>query len=231
MQEEFAIEAELSPDFIQQRIGATNYPVLTFRYRIVKRVADCFLVGISFIPCLLIGVLLALLIHVSSRGPVFYREHRIGRHGKEFQILKFRSMYTGKEQRRRLQQTEHTGLELRCTHKGLDDPRITPIGQFLRKWSLDELPQLLNVLRGDMSLIGPRPIVEAERKFYGKDFSFYCLVRPGISGLWQVSGRSNVGYKDRVALDFRYVSDWSLGLDMTILLKTFHVVITAHGAY
>jgi len=231
MLDEVAVGDESSLNLIERRRRRGENPVLTFRYRIVKRGMDCLLAGIGFIPVVLIGIPVALLIWFTSHGPILYREHRIGLHGEKFQILKFRSMYTGEEQQRRLEQTKHTGLQLRCTHKGLDDPRITPIGQVLRKWSLDELPQIFNVLRGDMSLVGPRPIVEAERKFYGEDFSFYCLVRPGISGLWQVSGRSNVGYEDRVSLDSRYVTGWSLKMDLAILVKTVSTVVTAHGAY
>jgi exopolysaccharide production protein ExoY len=225
------VKTSSSLDFVKQRTGATDSPVLTYRHRIVKRVVDCSLAGIALIPCTLIGVLVALLVRFSSRGPIFYREHRIGRHGKKFRIVKFRTMYAGEERRRRLQQTKYSGLELRCTRKGLDDPRITPIGQVLRRWSIDELPQIINVIRGEMSFIGPRPIVDAERKFYGSNFSLYCVVRPGISGLWQVSGRNNVGYEDRVSLDSRYVTEWSLKLDLAILVKTFSTVVTAHGAY
>jgi lipopolysaccharide/colanic/teichoic acid biosynthesis glycosyltransferase len=104
------------------------------------------------------------------------------------------------------------------------------VGRVLRRWSIDELPQILNVLKGEMSFIGPRPIVDAERQFYDQDFRYYCMVRPGLSGLWQVSGRSNVDYGKRVLLDCRYAQEWSLALDVAIFFRTIYVVATAHGA-
>jgi lipopolysaccharide/colanic/teichoic acid biosynthesis glycosyltransferase len=204
--------------------------VQSFRYRYIKRMADSLLALIGLVPCLLISVPVAVLILCTSRGPVFYREYRIGRYGNLFQIFKFRTMYTGEARARRLEASEHSALQLRCTHKGHRDPRVTPIGRILRRWSVDELPQILNVIRGEMSFIGPRPIVAAERKFYGEDFSTYCLVKPGLSGLWQVSGRSTTGYGKRVHLDCRYVRDWSPVLDLAIFFRTIYVVVTAHGA-
>jgi lipopolysaccharide/colanic/teichoic acid biosynthesis glycosyltransferase len=204
--------------------------VQTFCYQIVKRMTDSSLALIGLVPCALIGVPVAVLIRCTSHGPVFYREYRIGRYGKPFLIFKFRTMYTGVERGRRVLESEHTSLELRSTHKSPRDPRVTPVGRILRRWSIDELPQIINVVRGEMSFIGPRPIVDAERKFYGEDFSTYCLVQPGLSGLWQVSGRSTTGYEKRVHLDCRYVKEWSLALDLDIFFRTIYVVVTAHGA-
>jgi lipopolysaccharide/colanic/teichoic acid biosynthesis glycosyltransferase len=212
------------------RTEKEGYQVETFRYRIIKRAFDCLLAAVGLLPLVLIGAPAALLIFVSSSGPIFYRENRIGRHGKTFRIFKFRTMYVGVERGQRLLEAVHTSLELRSTHKSLYDPRVTPVGKILRRWSIDELPQILNVLKGEMSFIGPRPIVHAERKFYGNGFCLYCMVRPGLSGLWQVSGRNNLSYERRVLLDSRYVKNWSLNLDLAIFFRTFRAVVTARGA-
>jgi lipopolysaccharide/colanic/teichoic acid biosynthesis glycosyltransferase len=204
--------------------------VQTFRYRIIKRAFDCLLAAVGLIPLVLIGAPVALLIFMSTSGPIFYRETRIGRYGKLFRIFKFRTMYVGERRQQRLQQSQYTGLELRSTQKNSRDPRITPVGRILRRWSLDELPQIINVLNGEMSLIGPRPIVDAERKLYGSAFRLYCMALPGLTGLWQVSGRTTLSYEERVLLDCRYVKNWSMKLDLAILFKTFNAVMSAHGA-
>jgi lipopolysaccharide/colanic/teichoic acid biosynthesis glycosyltransferase len=204
--------------------------VHSFHYEVDKRLLDVLFVGFIFVPCLLAGTLLALVAWCSSRGPIFYREFRIGRNDKPFKIWKFRTMYVGEERLRRLEEALHVEKEMRI-RKQHGDPRVTPFGRIMRRWSLDELPQLINVLRGEMSLIGPRPIVNSERKLYGEDFPYYCAVRPGVSGLWQVSGRSNLTYQERVKLDRRYVDDWSLGMDLEILLKTIPAVVRTDGAY
>ena len=119
----------------------------------------------------------------------------------------------------------------RCQRKLKDDPRLSPIGDFLRRTSLDELPQLVNVVKGEMSLVGPRPIVRSELKRYGLDAGYYLMVRPGMTGLWQVSGRSDIEYDKRVYLDTWYVKNWSIGYDLTIIAKTFRVVLERAGAY
>jgi lipopolysaccharide/colanic/teichoic acid biosynthesis glycosyltransferase len=223
MSEEVSVEAKVSSFAV-----GSLFP--QFRYRVIKRGVDLLLVAISLPFCLPICGLLALLVRCSSSGPIFYREYRLGQFGKPFRIWKFRTMYTGEERGRRFLELQHTSLELRSTHKSPRDPRVTPVGRILRRWSLDEIPQLINVLRDEMALIGPRPIVEAERKLYNGYFSFYCAVQPGMSGLWQVSGRSKISYDGRVSLDCRYVQEWSLMLDAAILWKTFYVVATARGA-
>jgi lipopolysaccharide/colanic/teichoic acid biosynthesis glycosyltransferase len=168
---------------------------------------------------------------LTSPGPLFYHEQRIGRDGRLFRIWKFRSMYTNWSQRARAADREAATrvLEWRM-HKHLRDPRITPVGSLLRRWSLDELPQLFNVVRGEMSLIGPRPIVEAEAKLYGGLLSFYLAATPGLSGLWQVSGRSQIGYEQRAKLDALYVRSWSLGTDFSIFLRTIPAVLGRVGA-
>jgi lipopolysaccharide/colanic/teichoic acid biosynthesis glycosyltransferase len=203
----------------------------TFQYQVIKRAFDLLLAAVGLPFCVLIGAPAALVIRLSSPGPIFYREYRLGQYGKHFRIWKFRTMYTKDEQRRQLSTAIHTSFEFRSTHKHLRDPRITPVGRVLRRWSIDELPQILNVLKGEMSFIGPRPIVDAERQFYDQDFHYYCMVRPGLSGLWQVSGRNNVDYGKRVLLDRRYAQEWSLALDLVILSKTFRAVMSSRGAY
>jgi exopolysaccharide production protein ExoY len=200
-------------------------------YDVDKRLTDILLAGLFLFPSLLVGTLLAVLVRCSSRGPVFYREFRIGRNAERFRIWKFRTMYIGEARQQAVDEARYVEMDLRCFHKHEGDPRVTPIGRILRRWSLDELPQLINVFKGDMSLIGPRPIVESERELYGKDFSFYCAVRPGLSGLWQISGRSNLSYAERVKLDCSYVHNWSLAKDLWILLKTIPTVLKTDGAY
>jgi undecaprenyl-phosphate galactose phosphotransferase len=205
--------------------------VHSIRYKLDKRLFDVLFAGLLLVPFLLVGAVLAVLVRCSSRGPVFYREFRIGRNGEPFRIWKFRTMYIGEVRQQALENAQHAEMDLRCFQKHEGDPRVTPMGRILRRWSLDELPQLINVLKGDMSLIGPRPIVAFERELYGKDFPYYCAVRPGLSGLWQVSGRSNLSYPERVKLDCNYVHNWSLAWDFTILLKTIPRVLKTDGAY
>lgn len=186
--------------------------------------------GIVILPFL---VLIALAIKVESRGPVFFRQSRIGRDGQTIHILKFRTMVRNAEEV--LQQYLETNPELReewkADQKLRNDPRITRVGAWLRRTSLDELPQLWNVLKGEMSLVGPRPIVENEIIRYGSAFASYKRVRPGMTGLWQVSGRNDLSYKQRVHLDRFYICNWSTWLDLLILAKTLPVVLGRKGAY
>lgn len=169
----------------------------------------------------------------SDGGPAFYAHMRIGRHKKPFPCLKFRSMVMNGDDilARYLAENPAAREEWESSRKLLDDPRITRIGKFLRSTSLDELPQLINVLRGDMSLVGPRPIVTAEMPKYSSDIAHYCRVRPGVTGLWQVSGRSDVSYPRRVHMDSWYVSNWSLWHDIAILFKTLPALLNRTGAY
>jgi len=206
-------------------------PAESWRYRVLKRAIDLSLatmmLALSFVPCTFI----ALAIVLSSRGPVFYRETRIGRSGRPFQIWKFRSMRSRNSRRAHLETMAHSHMHTRWrTHKDLEDPRVTAIGKFLRKWSLDELPQLLNVLSGDMSLVGPRPVVRDELPLYAHMLGSYLAVTPGLSGLWQVSGRSNVNFSARARLDATYVETWSLKQDMVILARTVPAVLRSVGA-
>jgi len=178
-------------------------------------------------------VVVAALVLLTSRGRVFFGQKRIGRDGRLFTCFKFRSMVVDAEQRLHdLLATDPAAREewLR-DHKLKKDPRVTPIGTFLRKSSLDELPQFLNVLRGDMSLVGPRPIVIGEIPRYGRYLRSYASVKPGLTGLWQISGRSNTSYRRRVALDVTYARSKSLRLDISILLATVPAVVGARGSY
>lgn len=203
----------------------------SWRYRYAKRMMDflgsAFLLAILAIP----GLAVAVIIAFTSSGPIFYREERIGRYGRPFRIWKFRSMYRDAAKHCYVDSPRRNGtvLEWRM-QKQIPDPRVTVIGRLLRSWSLDEIPQLLNVLRGEMSLVGPRPIVEAEAAFYKDSFSYYLSAVPGMSGLWQVSGRSGVDYDTRAELDVHYVKFWSIFLDLRILLRTLPAVLGRVGA-
>lgn len=166
-------------------------------------------------------------------GPVFYGHTRIGKNGKQFKCWKFRTMVMNSQEilKELLEKDPAAREEFERTFKLKNDPRITEVGHFLRKSSLDEIPQLFNVLRGEMSLVGPRPVVEAERSYYADKIHCYTSVKPGITGLWQVSGRSDTSYDERVHLDCAYVRDWSLLTDIIIIFKTIQVVLTRKGAY
>ena len=194
----------------------------------VKRAFD--LVGA--VACLILAaplmVAAAVAIKSTSRGPVFYRQTRAGRHGEPFRIWKFRSMFTDAEHlRRELDQANEAGGHL---FKIRNDPRVTPVGRLLRRWSVDELPQLINVIAGEMSLVGPRPLPLTESDYSGPSRRrLLCL--PGITGLWQVSGRSETTWEEAVQLDLHYVDNWSLSLDLAILARTAVTVLSRRGAY
>lgn len=205
----------------------------SFLNRFIKRSIDL-LLSLLMLPLLLVFVLIiSISIKLTSKGGIFYTQERVGRYGKIIKILKFRSMYIDADDRlKKILQDKDKLEEWQTTHKLKNDPRITFVGRFLRKTSLDELPQIFNVIIGDMSLIGPRPVVPYELERYYKDYSsYYLMVRPGITGLWQVSGRSNTSYEFRVSKDTWYVLNWSLWLDIVILLKTPIVVLKQDGAY
>jgi Undecaprenyl-phosphate galactose phosphotransferase WbaP len=199
----------------------------------IKRLIDILLVflgGSIILPFLLV---LSLLIKLNSPGPVFYTQTRIGRNGRHFKVYKFRSMYFDAEERLQALLASNPALhkEWALKHKLKEDPRITSVGKFIRRMSIDELPQLINVLKGEMSLVGPRPIVDEEIKKYSGNFRRVFSIRPGITGLWQVSGRSNTDYAERVSLDVYYLESWSLWLDIWVLYKTIGVVLIGKGAY
>lgn len=208
-------------------------PERLFRYRVVKRCADLTLV--VFLSVLLLPVLcvIAAAVWISSPGPILFSHRRIRRHGEFFTMWKFRTMCinSGEVLERYLMAHPEARAEWRATHKLKCDPRVTRVGRLLRRTSLDELPQLWNVLNGTMSLVGPRPIVAAEVEKYGEQFWDYCSVKPGITGLWQVSGRSELSYGQRVDLDRHYAQNWSLTADTKILMRTWSSVVNRDGAY
>jgi lipopolysaccharide/colanic/teichoic acid biosynthesis glycosyltransferase len=170
---------------------------------------------------------IAVLVHRDSPGGVFYRQERIGKNGEPFSILKFRSMSSDADARR----AELTAGMDKGLFKLVDDPRITRVGKVLRRYSLDELPQLVNVLRGEMSLVGPRPALPSEVSEYDRRELRRLAVTPGLSGLWQVSGRSNLDWADGIRLDLYYVENWSMTQDLVILWRTARAVLTSDGAY
>jgi Undecaprenyl-phosphate galactose phosphotransferase WbaP len=186
--------------------------------------------GLAVLPVI---VAIALAIRLTSRGPAFYCQDRIGKGGRPFKAWKFRTMSERSDEVLRdwLRNDPELRKEWQENYKLKNDPRVTRVGRFLRSTSLDELPQLWNVLRGEMSLVGPRPIVKAEAERYGDQLSLLARVKPGISGLWQVSGRSDTTYADRVRLDMYYIRNWSVWLDIFILAKTCAVVLRRQGAY
>lgn len=187
--------------------------------------------GIVFLAPLLAPVALA--IKLSDGGPVFFGHTRSGRYSKPFQCWKFRTMRTDGPEilQRYLAENPAAAEEWRTTQKLENDPRVTRIGRFLRATSIDELPQLFNVLLGEMSVVGPRPVPKTELNArYGKDRRYYLLMRPGITGLWQVSGRSNTTYERRIELDRAYACNWTMKQDFEILLRTIPAVLKAEGA-
>jgi Undecaprenyl-phosphate galactose phosphotransferase WbaP len=197
------------------------------------RVLDISLILLAAPYIVLAFLLIMTLILLDSGAPVFYRQTRIGRYGRRFNIYKFRTMVNNADQllQRYLEQSPELEAEWLATQKLKKDPRVTRMGSILRKTSLDELPQLWNILIGDMSFIGPRPIVDAEIEKYGNCFELYKQVRPGLTGLWQVSGRNDISYTRRVELDEYYILNRSASLDVQILVKTVSVVIGGRGAY
>ena len=201
--------------------------------RIMKRIMDIVLAILGGILLLPLLFYIATAVKLSSRGPVLYANERIGRDGKRFRMWKFRSMFinSGAVLEQYLEDHPESRSEFETTHKLKCDPRITRIGRFIRVTSLDELPQLWNVIRGEMSLVGPRPILLEEKAKYGEYYWLYTMVSPGITGLWQVCGRSNTSYDERLQLVAYYVRNWSLWLDIYLLLRTVKTVLFGRGAY
>ncbi|MEA3178318.1 MAG: hypothetical protein QOI59_1841 [Gammaproteobacteria bacterium] len=198
----------------------------------VKRQLDLLgavVLAVVFSPLI---VAIFLLMHRSG-GSVIYKHRRVGRDGRMFECLKFRTMVPNADQvlRSLLEQDPAMKAEWVRDHKLRDDPRVTPVGRFLRRTSLDELPQIWNVVRGEMSLVGPRPVVREELLRYGRNVGAYLAAKPGITGLWQVTGRNNTDYRRRVVLDTYYVRNQNLVLDLYILCKTTGVVLGGKGAY
>ncbi|KQN69698.1 sugar transferase [Devosia sp. BK] len=219
---------------INAEVGQSSYPTQAGMPRggFAKRSFDVVTASTMLFFALPAMFFIAVLMFSTDRGPIFFGHERIGLNGKRFKCLKFRSMVVDSQEalRRHLELFPQARAEWEETQKLRNDPRITWLGKFLRVTSLDELPQLINVIRGDMSLVGPRPIVQDEVKRYADEIAHYAAVRPGITGLWQVSGRSDTGYDQRVQLDSRYVREWSFRGDMVILVKTIGVVALRTGS-
>jgi len=198
--------------------------------RFQKRAFDIVFSGLALVCGLPLLLLIALAVKLSSRGPVFYRQERIGLDGEPFEMIKFRTMVVGADAM--LEQVAHLNeADSGVLFKIRKDPRVTPLGRFLRKYSLDELPQFINVFVGQMSVVGPRPPLENEVASYDDHTMRRLLVKPGITGLWQVSGRSDLSWEDSVRLDMFYVENWSMMADVVIALKTARVVFTHAGSY
>ena len=209
----------------------TNKKVL---YKFTKRIIDIIgsIIGILIlIPTTLI-IYLARKVLKEDKGPLFYEQLRYGKNGKVFRLYKFRSMCIGADKKLKeyLENNDEAREEFEKTHKLQNDPRITKIGNFLRKSSLDELPQMINILKGDMSFVGPRPVVEKEVEEYGANKDKFLSVRPGLTGYWQVNGRSNTTYEERMEMELYYVDNCSLWLDIKIFFKTFITVFKKEGA-
>nr|WP_202499250.1 sugar transferase [Streptomyces sp. SID5476] len=206
-----------------------SMPTFTGGRRAVKEVVDRIGATILLLLFAPLMALVALFVLVDSRGGAVYRQRRVGKDGREFTILKFRTMVAGAHGVRDALADRNEGAG--PLFKLRRDPRVTRVGAVLRRYSLDELPQLLNVLTGSMSLVGPRPPLPEESAAYGPDIRRRLLVKPGLTGLWQISGRSDLSWEEAVRLDLRYVEDWSLALDSVILWKTLRAVIHGQGAY
>ncbi len=197
--------------------------------RLGKAAVDGGLAALALVLALPLFLGIALAVKITSRGPVFFRQIRVGRDGQTFSMLKFRSMVDRADRMTEVLSAANDGNGV--LYKSKTDPRVTRVGRVLRRYSLDELPQLLNVLRGDMSLVGPRPPLPSETERYGMDMRRRFLVKPGMTGLWQISGRSNLSWDDSVRIDVRYVENWSLSFDLMILWKTVGAVVRGRGAY
>jgi exopolysaccharide biosynthesis polyprenyl glycosylphosphotransferase len=197
--------------------------------RLVKGAVDRSIAALALLVLAPVLLGIALAVRVTSGGPVLYRQERVGVHGRSFTMLKFRSMVANADQL--LDVVRDANISDGLLFKAREDPRITPIGRWLRSLSLDELPQLINVLTGSMSLVGPRPPLPSEVARYDTSVRRRLLVKPGLTGLWQISGRSDLPWEEAVRLDLRYVENWSLATDLLILWKTGRAVLSRSGAY
>lgn len=218
---------EISDSFIKIHTGS---PLLGNPfYRLVKRLMDVTIAWTMLILLSPLMVCAAISIKLTSPGPVFFKQKRVGKGKRIFELYKFRTMYEDAEAR--IAELEEANITKGAAFKMLNDPRITPVGAFLRKTSIDELPQLFNVIKGDMSLVGPRPLpLRDYQRFYDEHHNRRFSVTPGITGLWQVSGRSLLSFEEWMALDLFYIDNWSLKLDLLILLKTIKIVLRGTGA-
>ena len=220
---------EVDNTYIEDKKGLSYYT-----YLFVKRVFDIVgsLIGIAILIPVTVAVWIARIVLKENDGPLFYEQLRYGKNGKMFRLYKFRSMCMNADEKleKYLKENEEARKEFEETQKLDNDPRITKLGAFLRKTSLDELPQMINILFGQMSFIGPRPVIKKEIERYGKNKNKFLSVKPGLTGYWQVNGRSNTTYKERMELELYYVDHQSLWLDAKIFFKTFKAVFSREGA-
>ncbi len=202
-------------------------------YSLIKYFSDFILAIILFVLLIPIILIIILILKIFTRDSVFFKHKRIGEKGKGFILFKFRTMKENRENilKEHFVKKPQALLEWKSNHKLKNDPRITKIGFFLRELSFDEIPQIYNIIKGDMSFVGPRPIVEKEIEKYGVHFNDYKKCKPGLTGLWQVSGRNNTTYKERVNFDMFYIKNKSFLLDVKILFKTIPTVLSRRGAY
>ena len=198
-------------------------------YDILKRFIDIIIGTIGLIVCIPIFIIIGIAIKIDSKDPVFFKHKRIGKHGKKLEIYKFRTMIENAEEAMK-NFTEEQKKEFAENFKLENDPRVTRVGKILRKTSLDELPQIINILKGEMSIIGPRPVVRSELEKYGSNQDKFLSVAPGLTGYWAANGRSDVSYEERMALELYYVNNRSLILDMKIFFKTIGSVLKGRGA-
>jgi exopolysaccharide biosynthesis polyprenyl glycosylphosphotransferase len=215
----------------RMRMLELTFPAARAGQDVVKRALDIMVAAFGLVLLAPFLIAMGLWIKLDSAGPIFFVQERVGRAGRAFRMLKFRTMRDGADSEKvELAHMNHTGDPR--LFKIPDDPRVTRAGAFLRRWSLDELPQLINVLRGDMSLVGPRPFFEADLAAYDDHHFLRLAVKPGVTGLWQVKGRSSiVDFEEVVSLDREYIETWSLALDLKILFQTFPAVVRRTGAY
>ena len=224
---------DFQPDLVLPERALPEIPKERSLYRNgAKRVVETLLVLLTSPVTLPLILLMALLVACDGNNP-FFVQKRLGRNGKVFRIWKLRTMVVDAEQhlKAHLEQDPEARSQWDSTQKLKKDPRVTRIGRLLRKTSMDELPQLLNVLSGEMSLVGPRPVVNAELDYYGASGKYYLATRPGLTGLWQISGRSDTTYAERVRLDRFYVTNWSLLRDMRIIALTMPAILMSRGAH
>ena len=220
---------EVDDTYIEEKKGLSYYT-----YLFVKRAFDIVgsIIGIAILIPVTVAVWIARIVLKENDGPLFYEQLRYGKNGKMFRLYKFRSMCMNADEKleKYLKENEEARKEFEETQKLDNDPRITKLGAFLRKTSLDELPQMINILFGQMSFIGPRPVIKKEIERYGKNKNKFLSVKPGLTGYWQVNGRSNTTYKERMELELYYVDHQSLWLDAKIFFKTFKAVFLHEGA-
>lgn len=225
----------IEEDYKYKSIVRANNKAKSILYmeKVAKRLIDVIgsIVGIIFLIPLSVGIKIAN-IRAKDHGPLFYKQKRIGKNGKEFVLYKYRSMVVDADEKltRYLEENEKAREEYSTYKKLRDDPRVTKVGRFIRNTSIDEFPQFINVLKGDMSLVGPRPYLPREKNDMGRLYHTIVQTKPGITGMWQVSGRSEIAFEDRMNMDIEYYYNWSLRTDIKLLFKTIKKVILREGA-